>query len=58
MLGTDKNGPWSKAADLLTQLVTGGTPSAVDAAKSEVYKDDWPLLESLRRQAAQREELN
>jgi hypothetical protein len=54
MLGVDKREPTSLAADLLTQLVTNSTPSRVDAPKSEVYTDNWPLLESLRRQAAHR----
>jgi hypothetical protein len=31
-----------------------GTPNTVDGDKTEVYKDDWLLLEGLRRQAAHR----
>jgi hypothetical protein len=54
MLGTEPDGMTSSAADLLTQLVAVGTPSDVDAPKSELYKDDWALMESLRRQAAHR----
>ena len=54
MLGTDHDGMTSTAADLLTQLVAAGTPSGVDASKSELYKDDWALMERLRRQAAHR----
>ena len=54
MLGTDHDGMMSNAADLLTQLVAAGTPSDVDGSKSELYKDDWALMERLRRQAAYR----
>ena len=54
MLGVSPDGLTSRAADLLTQLVTAGTPSDVDASKSEIYTDDWALLERLRRQAAHR----
>ena len=54
MLGVDPAGPTSRAADLLTQLVTAGTPSGVDAPKTQIYKDDFVLLEKLRRQAAHR----
>ena len=38
----------------MTQLVVARTPSAVDAGKAEVYRDDWRLMERLRRQAAHR----
>ena len=54
MLGVDPAGPTSRATDLLTQLVSAGTPSEVDAPKTEVYKDDFALMERLRRQAAHR----
>ena len=54
MLGTEHDGMTSSAADLLTQLVTSGSPSDVDAPKSDIYKDNWVLMEGLRRQAAHR----
>ena len=54
MLGVDDAGPTSHAADLLTQLVSDGTPSQVDGPKSELYRDDWGLMERLRREAARR----
>ena len=54
MLGTEQDGLTSSAADLLTQLVTASTPSDVNAPKSEIYRDDWALMERLRRQAAHR----
>ena len=54
MLGASQDGLTSRAADLLTQLVTAGTPDDVDAPKLEIYKDDWALMERLRRQAAHR----
>eukprot|EP01047_Picozoa_sp_COSAG01_P065666 COSAG01_NODE_8910_length_2618_cov_5.533545_2_plen_64_part_00 len=55
MLGTEHDGMTSNAADLLTQLVPrNGFPSDVDAPKSDIYKDNWVLMEGLRRQAAHR----
>jgi hypothetical protein len=54
MLGVTPDGPTSRAADLLTQLVAAGAPSEVDGNKSELDEDDWELMEHLRRQAPRR----